>query len=138
MLTEEKVDYKTISPASASEYIAKTFLPSVISGLRYAPKIFFNSALIAQHSALNFQNIESVFVPFNGFGSPGVFFMSEKFKNVFLVRENNTLLDVKVEDINNNFKIIDSYKELVLNRDFKDSCINLDVLKRPLDRIREI
>src|SRR3989338_2862161 len=76
LLSDERINYAAISPLSASEYIAQTFLPSVISGLRYAPQVVPYDLESASFSKSN-ADIKKVLVPYNAFGSPGVFHLCE-------------------------------------------------------------
>ena len=133
----EEVDISKINPVSASEYIADTFLPSVISGLRYAPEIIYGDHLLENH--LTFQNLKKIFIPYNSFGSPGVMYMNELYPaKVCLVRENKTCLSVDPLHINSKFFIVDSYLKVLDINDLKQSGITPNVLSRPLKRIAEI
>lgn len=139
LLSEECVDYKRISPLSASEYIGKTFLPSVISGLRFAPEICNPKSKIK--SSKSFCNLSNVILPYNAFGSPGVFFLNDVFKDnkmVLLVRDNKTCLDVNPSLLGMRFNIIDSYKNIVNKKKAKELGISLEVLSRPLEGVLKL
>lgn len=132
----EMLDYKDINPVSASEYIAKTFLPSVISGLRFAPQIRDQRAENrSQNQELMVDNVSCVVVPYNAFGSAGVFNLVNHFKEIVLVRENKTCLKVNPEDLNLNFKVVNSYLDILNNHVIENSGIDLSVLKRPVCKI---
>ncbi len=124
----EKVNYKNISPLSAAEYIAPTFLPSIISGLRFAPDI-------REQKQISALNISNVFVPYNAFGSPGIFSMNEKFKNVTLIKENKTCLDVCPEHLKMDFKVVNKYTDLVNCGKSKETGIDFKISDRPVKRI---
>ncbi|MBI2995331.1 MAG: DUF3326 domain-containing protein [Candidatus Melainabacteria bacterium] len=130
LLSNEEINYKNISPLSASEYIAKTFLPSVISGLRYAPTISSY-----QLSALD---LSQIIVPYNAFGSAGVLYQAEKFKNVTLIKENKTCLEVSPFDLNLKFNIVESYTDLTSQEKVIKLGIDPKVLKRPIRKIERI
>ena len=134
LISNEKVDYKKLSPLSAAEYIALTFLPSVISGLRFAPEIVFKDT----KNTLSFQNLSNIIVPYNAFGSPGVLYMNEVFKNVVLVEENKTCLEVNSKHLNIDFKVVKKYVNLIDLKMVEESGIDPDVFKRPLNKINRI
>ena len=145
LISNEKVDYKKISPLSAAEYIAQTFLPSVISGLRFAPQIRDQRSEVRdQRSEVRDQkeisslNISNVIVPYNDFGNPGVMYMNEVFNNVTLVEENKTCLDVNYKHLSVKFKTVKKYSDLIDSKKLEESGIDLNVLKRPLDKINRI
>lgn len=147
-------DYDVISPVAASEYIADTFLPSVISGLRYAPEIRApSSELRAQVfkpeiqslqvadriSELGFYNLSKIIVPYNGFGSSGVLFLNNLFKDkVLFVCENVTALDVNPEHINAQFNYVNKYIDLIPKDRISELQIDPSVLNRPLSKITQI
>ena len=132
LIGSEKTNYKKISPLSAAEYIAPTFLPSVISGLRFAPEITSN-----QQSKIS-NRLTSAFVPYNAFGSPGVFSMNEVFKNVILIEENKTCLDINPKHLNIDFKTVKKYIDLVDLKKIEKAGIDPGVLKRPLSKIDKV
>ena len=134
LISSEKIDCKKISPLSAAEYIALTFLPSVISGLRFAPKIVSKD----DKNTMSCKNLSNVIVPYNAFGSPGVFYQNETFKNVILIKENKTYLDANPEHLNIDFKVVKKYINLVDLRKIEEAGIDIDVLNRPLDKINRI
>ena len=119
---------KNISPVSAAEYIAPTFLPSVISGLRFAPIITTQHSRHGGQAPLNAQHLNDVVVPYNAFGSPGVLYLNEVSKNVSLVKENKTCLDVDLQHINAKFSVVESYSDLINNLDTRHTI-------RPLEKI---
>lgn len=127
------VNYKDISCESASEYIAKTFLPSVISGLRYAPKI-----VLKEDHGLTVQNIEKIVLPYNAFGNPGVFYLSEYFNKIYLVRENETCLDVNPDHLNIHFNFVKEFLDLIDKKSFKECGIDPMVLKRPINSVQQL
>ncbi len=134
LVSNENVDYNKLSPLSAAEYIAQTFLPSVISGLRFAPQIM----LKASSDSLSVKNVSDIIVPYSAFGSPGVFYMNEVFKNVTLIKENETCLEVNPAHLNINFKVIDKYLDLINSKELEKSSINPLVLNRPVNKIPRI
>ena len=138
LISDEKIDYKKISPVSSSEYIAKTFLPSVISGLRFAPKIVKPEQNISLKEQNTFSDISNLIVPYNAFGSAGVFFLNEQLSNVFLVKENKTCLSINPNDLNVSFKLVDKYFDLFSMEEINNQNIDLNVLKRPIGKISEI
>ncbi|MBI3590408.1 MAG: DUF3326 domain-containing protein [Candidatus Melainabacteria bacterium] len=128
----KKTDYKNISPLAAGEYIAETFLPSVISGLRFAPQI------TESPDSKSVKNVSSIIVPYNAFGSAGVFYCNEEFQNVVLVKENKTCLDISPDDLNIRFKVVDSYIDITNSRMLSESGIDTDALRRPIKSIQKI
>lgn len=132
LISNEKINYKKISPLSAAEYIAPTFLPSVISGLRFAPEITSHES-----SAISSQ-LSNIIVPYNAFGSPGIFCQNEICKNVILIEENKTCLDVSPEHLNIDFKTVKRYIDLIDLKSVEEAGIDLDVLRRPLEKINRI
>lgn len=136
LVSGDKIDYKKISPLSASEYIAQTFLPSVISGLRYAPMIDNQSFSI--ENLLSSSLLSQVLVPYNAFGSPGIFSLNETYQNVILIRENKTSLKVDPDHLNVKFKVCDSYSELLDLNKVKGSGIDLNIFNRPAEKITEL
>ena len=137
LISNEKIDYKIISPLSAAEYIAPTFLPSVISGLRFAPQIRDQKSEI-RDQRIGSRNIENIIVPYNAFGSPGVFYSNEIFNNVVLVKENVTCLEVNPVDIKIKFNVVDSYKDLIGEDKLNELGIDIERLKRPVVKIGKI
>ena len=137
LLTNEEIDYKKISPVSASEYIAKTFLPSVISGLRFAPQIR-DQRIRKLEVQKSFQDIGNIIVPYNAFGSAGIFYLNEIFRNVILIKENKTCLEVDPNHLNISFKKFDNYRELIKTEIVKDCGIDPDVLKRSVNKVQKI
>lgn len=136
LVNSENVNYKEISPLSGSEYIAKSFLPSVISGLRYAP-IIQNSNSI-QSDLISFRNLSKIIAPYNGFGSAGIFSLNDYFKGkdkILLIKENITCLDVNPFHLNTEFVVANTYKELISKENVEKLGIDSDVLKRPLEKI---
>lgn len=133
LLTSEIIDYKNISPVAASEYVAKTFLPSVVSGLRYAPQI--RDQKLKTRSWKSFYDIANVVVPYNAFGSAGVFFQNEYFQNVILVKENKTCLNVDPDHLNIDFKFVNSYSKLINIQKAQELGIDLNVLQRPVNKV---
>ncbi len=135
LISLKQTDYKTISPVSAAEYIAQTFLPSVISGLRFAPQIISSKA----ENSLSFYNLNEIVLPYNAFGNPGVFFLNEveEMKNrIFLVKENVSCLNINPLDLNLDFKIVNSYCDLIGEEIICKSGINPEVLQRPIGDIK--
>lgn len=132
LISEEKINYRNISPLSASEYIADTFLPSVLNGLRYAPKIYLSND--KTKNLKSYSNISKIILPYSAFGSPGSLFLS-KLKNVYLVKENKTSLDVNPNHLNLNFKVKKKYIDLLKKVDFNTLKITVEVLKRPIKSI---
>lgn len=140
LISSEKIDHKNISPVSASEYIASTFLPSVISSLRFAPRIItindLNQALNSKPPNLkSYLNLSSVIVPYNAFGNLGVLFQNEVSKNVILVEGNKTCLNVNLGDVEANFSVVSTYKDLMNSRNLEEFGIDVSVLERPIQNI---
>ena len=131
LISNEKFNYKKISPLSAAEYIAPTFLPSVISGLRFAPIISHQSLAISHQPS-------AIIVPSNAFGSPGVFYQNEIFNNVILIEENKTCLDIDPKHLNINFKTVKKYTDLIDLKKIEETGIDIDILKRPLDKVSRV
>ena len=129
LTSKEKINYKKISPLSAGEYIADTFLPSVINGLRFSPKVTKSGGVI------NSGNLNSIYVPSSAFGSAGVIYSNDCFKNVVLVDENKTALKVDYRHIKAKFKRIKSYLNLIKNN---HANISLNSLVRPIEKIPRI
>ena len=138
LISNEKIDYKKISPVSASEFIAQTFLPSVISGLRYAPQIVGVNQRVYPDKSIKFLDLANIILPYNAFGSASILYLSEYFKNIFLIRENKTCLDVDPSHLNIDFKILDRYIELIDKEKIKEQGIDKNVLRRPLEKLIRI
>ncbi|GEM_PF-1158324 len=139
LISAQDVDYRKISPVSASEYIAQTFLPSVVSGLRFAPQIFTSDYKVETH--LSFYNLSKILLPYNAFGSPGVFYLNElqEMKSrIFLVKENKTCLKVNPDELNIKFNYINSYTDVISEQTIQDLGIDPNVLKRPLKKINRL
>lgn len=134
LVSDEKINYEKLSPLSASEYIAQTFLPSVISGLRFAPQIVLKPA----SNSLSVNNVSDILVPYNAFGSPGVFYMNEIFKNVTLIKENDTCLKVNPTHLNIDFKVVNKYLDLIDGKELEKLPINPNILNRPVNKISRI
>lgn len=128
----EKTDYENIAPVSAAEYIAQTFLPSVISGLRFAPKT------VNQNPTVNNQQLSSIVVPYNAFGSPGVLYMNERFNNIILIKENRTSLNVTPEHLNMEFKVVNKYTDLTNHERIKQAKVNFKIFDRPVKKIPQL
>lgn len=131
----EDLNYKNIAPVSSSEYIAQTFLPSVIRGLMQSPKIGFD---LTNDNFLNKGNIKKIVVPHNAFGSSGVLNIAEEKEKVILVNENKTFLDVNFKDIKLNFNFTEKYLDLLNKNVISDSGINLKSLERPLTTVEKL
>lgn len=136
LLTNERIDYNAISAVSASEYIAQTFLPSVVSGLRFAPKIENKKSQIK--NLFSSLDLKEVIVPYNGFGSSGVLALNEICKNIVLIKENKTCLDVDPKHLNIKFNVCDSYIELIGEDKIQELGIDPNVLKRPVKKISKM
>ena len=137
LLSKEKVDYSKISPVSAGEYVAQTFLPSVINGLRYAPRVVLPKDS-QNDDILSFNNISKLIVPSSAFGSAGVLFLNEISDKVVLVKENRTCLEVHPEDISMDFNLIANYRSIIDKKAFDELGIEPEIFKRPLSRISEL
>jgi hypothetical protein len=133
LVSDEKIDYKFINPVSASEYIGKSFLPSVLNGLRFAPRIVLKT--YKQEQSLSCADLKNIILPANAFGIPGGFYMNELFNNVILVKENKTSLDVSYEHINMKFKLIQSYLDLLNKKDIQKLNICVEAMKRPVEKV---
>lgn len=83
----------------------------------------------------SYLNLSSVIIPYNAFGSLGILFLQDIFKEVYLVKSNVTSLMVQVEDLNSTFNIVDSYRDLIDSRKLNESGIDEGVLERPVERI---
>lgn len=129
----EKINYKKISPVCAAEYIAKTFLPSVIGGLRFSPQLETRNSKLKNIKSFN--NLANIILPYNAFGSAGVFYQNETFQNVILIKENKTCLDVKPEHMNVKFKIFDNYTQMVSEEQIQECGLDPSVLRRPIEKI---
>lgn len=133
LISDEEVDYKNVSPASASEYIAQTFLPSVISGLRFSPRIVETNY---KPASLSVNDLFNIIVPYNAFGSAGVLFLNKTSNNlVSLVAENKTCLEVNPNHIAMNFNVSKSYKDLIDIDKATELGIDPSVLERPLKAV---
>jgi hypothetical protein len=135
LTSKERINYKKISPLSAGEYIADTFLPSVINGLRFSPKVTKLDKVIKSGRVINSGNLNSIYVPSSAFGSAGVICSNDHFKNVVLVDENQTALKVDYKHIKTKFKRTKSYLDFISN---KDTNISSNSLVRPVERIPRI
>lgn len=136
----KNIDFKQISPLSASEYIACTFLPSVISSLRFAPKVVLNNDLDKNphfeiQNLKSYLNLSKIIVPYNAFGGLGVLFQNEVSQNVVLVKENKTCLDINPTDVNANFNLVSTYENLMNSENILKLGIDESVLKRPVENI---
>ena len=132
----EDIDYKNISSVSASEYIAQTFLPSVISGLRFAPTIKDQKSKI--ENCFSYLDLNKVIIPYNAFGSPGVLALSEIFENITLIKENKTSLSVDPNHLNIKFNVCSSYIEMISEEKIRELGIDPNIFKRPVEKVHQI
>lgn len=140
LINKEKVDFKDIVPVSAGEYIADTFLPAVISGLRFAPRVVKPGVLFADDEK-NYFNISKLYMPYGSFGSMGAMFLNEMFNpenKVLLVKENITALEVNPDHLNVKFHLVEKYRDIVTDECFEKTGIDLEILNRPLKAISQI
>lgn len=136
LLSKEKTNFKNISPLSASEYISETFLPSVLNGLRFAPKIYLSNSRNKDLKSCN--NLSKVVLPFSAFGSPGAFSLAGLSKNVYLVKENKTCQRVHPSHFNLDFNIEEKYLDLLGDIDFNKLKITKDALMRPIKSVPSV
>lgn len=133
----ENADYKNIAPVSASEYIADTFLPSVISGLRFTPDIVKQTT--TEKSNIYASEIKKIITPHSGFGSSGIIhhlLNKDLRRKVILVKENQTCLDVNPLHISPSINRINKYIDLANKKDLMNIAIDLNILKRPLQKVK--
>ena len=138
IISNEKIDYKFINPVSASEYIGKSFLPSVLSGLRFAPRIVPGAKSGLAVESLSYTNLKSTILPANAFGIPGIFYVNELLNDVILVEENKTCLDVSHMHINMKFKLVKSYLDLIDKKIIEQSSICIESMKRPVEKVHQV
>ena len=129
---------KTPLKVSASEYIGKSFLPSVLSGLRFAPRIVPGAKSGLAVESLSYTNLKSTILPANAFGIPGIFYVNELLNDVILVEENKTCLDVSHMHINMKFKLVKSYLDLIDKKIIEQSSICIESMKRPVEKVHQV
>ena len=130
----EKTNHKTISPLASAEYVADTFLPSVINGLRYAPEI----SKIESKNNKTYKNISSIVLPYTGFGSPGVMAIGNHLRSVYLIKSNETCLKVNPNHFNMKFNIKRSYLDFLNKSALSESKTSPSSLSRPVQAVKEL
>ena len=95
-----------VDPRSASEYITPTFLPCILIGLAQAPKL-------TSSNGISIDNLDFLVMPYDAIGSTPVFEAIKRNINVFLIKENKTILEVTPEKLNiaDKVKVFDSYQD---------------------------
>ncbi len=95
-----------VDPRSASEYITPTFLPCILIGLAQAPKLTSSNGIFID-------NLDFLVMPYDAIGSTPVFEAIKRNINVFLIKENKTILEVTPEKLNiaDKVKVFDSYQD---------------------------
>ena len=95
-----------VDPRSASEYITPTFLPCILIGLAQAPKL-------TSCNGISIDNLDFLVMPYDAIGSTPVFEAIKRNINVFLIKENKTILEVSPEKLNiaDKVKVFDSYRD---------------------------
>ncbi|MBQ2645679.1 DUF3326 domain-containing protein [bacterium] len=100
---------KIVHPKAAAEYITPTFLPCLLLGLNSAPllKKGFNKNFIT------IDDVKSLIMPYNSLGASIVTNALEKGIKVIAVKENQTVLNANVFNLQleNDIILMDSYKD---------------------------
>ena len=95
-----------VHPRSASEYITPTFLLCILVGLAQEPKL-------TSSNGISIDNLDFLVMPYDAIGSTPVFEAIKRNINVFLIKENKTILEVSPEKLNiaDKVKVFDSYQD---------------------------
>ncbi|MBE7703954.1 MAG: DUF3326 domain-containing protein [Cyanobacteria bacterium SIG28] len=101
------ISTKLVNPKCAAEYITPTFLPCILIGLSQAPKPDYNL------NGLTVKDLDFIVMPFNSLGCIPVLEMNKLHKDIFVISENKTILDVAAEKLKIKCKVIESYQELI-------------------------
>lgn len=95
-----------VNPKCAAEYITPTFLPCILLGLDFAPKISINEGY-------SIDDVDFLVVPYNAIGGIPVLEMNKLGKKIFAITENKTVLNVSPENFSCKCVIINTYEELM-------------------------
>jgi hypothetical protein len=103
---------KILDPRVASEFIAHTFVPCVLTGLIQAPQ-FVTDPCQFQPQDVIAHSINAIVVPGNCLGSPGVLAAIQQGIPVITVSSNTTCLSVMPESLGNppNIRTVANYEE---------------------------
>ena len=109
------IETKIVNPKVASEYITPTFLPCIIQGLQYAPKLVFENDknFFANKKLISLSQLEGIILPYGCLGSSLVFDAVENGIEVFTIKENPTVLNVdeKILNLEKKIKTFDTYQQ---------------------------
>lgn len=99
------ISQEIVDARCSAEYITPTYLPCILIGLSQAPHISFDKGL-------NISDLKYLIMPHNCMGSIPVLESIKRDIKVFAVKENDTVLDIKKQNISEKIIEIDSYREL--------------------------
>jgi hypothetical protein len=103
---ETSISSKIVDPRCSAEYITPTFLPCILIGLSQAPKLVNNGNI-------SIDNLDFLVMPFNSLGGIPVLEMQKLDKPIYVIRENQTVLDVTSEKLGINCIVLNTYDELI-------------------------
>ena len=100
------IETKLVDSRCSAEYITPTFLPCILIGLAQAP-------LISYAEGISVDDVDFLAVPYDSLGGIPMLEMSKLNKKIYVIKENNTVLDVSPEKISIKCDIIETYEELL-------------------------
>ena len=105
--SDYSISTKLVNPKCAAEYITPTFLPCILLGLSQAPKPDYKL------NGLTVKDLDFIVMPFDSLGCIPVLEMNKLQKNIFVIAENKTVLNVTADKLNIKCRIIKNYQELI-------------------------
>lgn len=102
------ISTKVVNPKASAEYITPTFLPCILIGLHFAPKITEKD----NKNAINISDLDFLVMPYDSLGSIPVFEAIKRGIKVFAIRENQSVLKVTKKSLKLDDVIeVDTYEE---------------------------
>ncbi len=101
-----EISTEIVDSRCSAEYITPTFLPCILIGLSQAPK------LCNQNNGININDLDFLVLPHNSLGCIPVFEMLKRNKQIFAVKENQTVLAVTDKMLGINCTTINSYSDI--------------------------
>ena len=100
------IETNIVDSRCSAEYITPTFLPCILLGLNNAP-------LLSNNDGLNIKDLDFLVVPYNSLGGIPVFESLKHNIKIFVVKENETVLDITPMKLGIKCDIINTYEELL-------------------------
>lgn len=92
---DNEISENIVNAKASAEYITPTFLPCILLGLQHAPQLVLN-----KKEGINIKDIDALIMPHNCLGSSIVFDSIKNNVNVYVIKENSTVLDVDKSKLN--------------------------------------